>query len=100
MTRYGELRKLRMKYKKYRVYVASRTGNYVVAASDTVNNLVSLVKYWMENTSAGMYLPEESSGTVVVHVLDPATGAYKVGKGASYKDKDDIITQLRKMGAR
>jgi len=89
-----------MKYKKYRVYVSSRTGNYIVAASNTVNNLVSLVKYWMQNTSAGLYLPEESSGTVTVHVLDENTGAYRAGKGLSYKDKADIITQLRKMGAR
>lgn len=89
-----------MKYKKYRVYLYSRAGSYAVAASNTVNDLVSLTKYWLDRTSAGIYLPEESNGTIAIHVLDETTGAYKAGKGLPFKDKDDIITQLRKMGAR
>lgn len=89
-----------MNYKKYRVYLYSQTGGYAVAASNTVNNLVELVKYWMERTSAGIYLPEDAAGTIAIHILDEDTGSYKAGKGLSFKDKDDIITQLRKLGAR
>ena len=87
-------------YKKYRIYVSTAGAGYVVAASNTVNNLVALTKYWLENTSAGMSLADDITGTVTIHHLDPDTGAYKRGAGKSFKDKDDILAKLREMGAR
>lgn len=89
-----------MNYKKYRVYINTPAGGFVAAASNTVNNLVQLVRYWMESTSVGMSLDEEVKGTVSIHTLNPETGAYVRGSGKSFEDKRDIITKLREMGAR
>lgn len=88
------------KYKKYRIYLNANGAGYVMATSDTVNNLVELAKYWMARTSAGMSLPDDVRGTVQLHELDELTGGYKRAVGKSFKDKDDIITQVRKMGGR
>lgn len=88
------------KYKKYRIYLSTPAGAFIMAASNTVNNLVELAKYWLTRTNAGIYLPPEVRGTVQIHELDEATGAYRRSVGKSFKNKKDIITQLRKMGGR
>lgn len=88
------------KYKKYRVYLSTASGGAVMAASNTVNDLVDLVKYWLTRTSTGMYLPPDVRGTVQLHELDEVTGAYRRGAGFSFKNKKDIVTQVRKLGGR
>ena len=89
-----------MNYKKYRIYINTPNGGYYVAASNTVNDLVSLVKYWLERTSAGMYLPSEVTGRVVLQELDEATGAYQRSEILPFEDKKDIITKVRQLGGR
>lgn len=89
-----------MNYKKYRVYINTPYGGYYAAASNTVNDLVDLIKYWLERTSAGVYLPPEVKGTVTLQQIDPATGAYQNQKQLPFKDREDIITQVRLLGAR
>jgi len=89
-----------MNYKKYRVFINTPTGGYNAAASNTVNNLVELIKYWLERTSAGVYLPPDVKGTVTLQMLDETTGAYKKQESLAFEDKGDIITKVRKLGAR
>lgn len=89
-----------MNYKKYRIYLTGPTGSYFVATSDTVNNLVDLTKYWLERTSAGSYLPDEAKGQVVLQQVDETTGAYRFQEALPYKNRKDIITQVRKLGGR
>lgn len=89
-----------MNYKQYRIYLNTPTAGYIIAASNTVNDLVNLSKYWLTNTNAGLQLPSNVSGILTLQQLDPATGAYVTSERAEYKSKKDIITQLRKLGGR
>lgn len=89
-----------MNYKKYRVFLDTSSGGFYAATSDTVNNLVDLVKYWLERTSAGMYLPPESKGNIILQELDENTGAYKRSEQLPFDDKGDILTKIRLLGGR
>lgn len=87
-------------YKRYRVYVSTPVGQYIVATSNTVNDLVDLTKLWLTNTSPGMYMPERVNGYLVVQQLDPTTGAYRGGEQIVFESKDEIIARLRELGGR
>ena len=89
-----------MEYKKYRVFLDTQYGGFYAATSNTVNNLVDLIKYWLERTSAGVYLPPEVKGTVVLQEIDEATGSYRNQESLPFTDKGDIITKVRLLGAR
>lgn len=89
-----------MNYKKYRVYINTPAGGYYAATSNTVNNLVGLTKYWLERTSAGMYLPSDVKGSVVLQLLDETNGSYKAEELAPFDKKEDIINALRSIGGR
>lgn len=87
-------------YKEYRIFLQTATGSYIIATSNTVNDLVLLSKMWLERTSAGMYLPPEAKGMLILQKLDPVTGAYQGQEQIEFERKDDIIGQLRKLGGR
>lgn len=87
-------------YKRYRIYLNTAAGGYIVATSNTVNDLVGLTKQWLEQTSAGYYMPEETSGTIVLQQLDKKTGAYVAEERIPFRDKTEIIGNLRKLGGR
>jgi len=87
-------------YKKYRIFLSVPGGQYIVATSNTVNDLVRLTSSWLSNTSAGQYIAEDARGYVVLQQLDPKTGAYRGGQQLLFEDKQDIITQLRLIGGR
>ena len=89
-----------IKYKRYRVYINSPTGQYIVATSNTVNDLVDLTRMWLTQTSPGLYMPDKVSGYLVVQRLDEETGAYRGGEQMPFESKDEIITILRKLGGR
>lgn len=89
-----------MNYKKYRIFLNTPGGNFIVAASNTVNDLVDLTRAWLTTTTAGQYLPENVKGYLILQMLDEVTGAYMGGEKVPFEDKDDIITQLRIIGGR
>ncbi len=89
-----------MEYKKYRIYLNTTHGNYIPASSNTVNDLVSLFKYWLERTNEGFYLPMEASGTVILQQIDKKTGAYVNEKRLPFKGRNDLINAIRTLGAR
>lgn len=88
-------------YKKYRIFLNSGTGQFVVAASNTVNDLVNLTKAWLSQTTPGMYLPANATGYLILQELDENTGVYKGGSPKIFfESKKDIITKLRELGGR
>lgn len=89
-----------MNYKQFRVYIQTPTGGYYAATSETVNNLVELIKYWLERTSAGVYLQPNVKGNVILQEIDPTTGAYHTQETLPFKNKKDILTKARMLGAR
>lgn len=89
-----------MNYKKYRIFLQTPTQSAVVAASNTVNDLVNLTKWWFENTTDGQYMPYEFDGFIILQQLDEVTGSYKGQEQLPVKGKEDVITQLRILGGR
>ena len=69
-----------MNYKKYRIFLNTPGGNFIVAASNTVNDLVDLTRAWLTTTTAGQYLPENVTGYPIRQMLHELTGAY-MGSG-------------------
>ncbi len=88
------------RYKQFQVNLTTVTGDYIIAASDTVNDLVDQAKYWLGSTSTGMQLTDGQVRSITLQELDPATGAYVNGESLPVEDKKDILAQVRLLGAR
>lgn len=86
-------------YKKYRVILAMKNAQYIIAASNTVNNLVILSKAWFHNTTEGQYLDPDITGYVVLQELD-ALGNYVNSEKAPFEGKANVIGALRELGGR
>lgn len=87
-------------FQQFQIDLATSLGNYVIAASDTVNDLVAQAKLWLGTSSAAQSLTDGKVISITLQELDPATGAYVDGEEIPVEDKDDIIRQIRLLGAR
>lgn len=70
-----------------------------MAASNTVNNLVSMVEQWLEQ-SIGQSVYDDQVQAVVLYQLDEATGNYKLDKSLPANSRQDIIRKVRTLGGR
>jgi hypothetical protein len=87
-------------YKKYRLYLQTSAGSYVMAASDTVNDLVDQVREWLDRTSSGRGVYDDTVQAVVLYELDPDTGAYVFSKKLPASSRREIINKTRELGGR
>lgn len=87
-------------YAKYRLYLQTTRGGYVMAASNTVNALVNMVISWLENTSAGRSVYDDMVQRVLLYELDEKTGAYVQSKAIPANSRRDIIRKVRELGGR
>ena len=71
-----------------------------MAASNSVNGLASLVKQWLDGTSAGRSVYDDSVRSVVLYELDKKQGDYKRSESLAASDRRDIISKVRALGAR
>lgn len=97
-------------YAKYRLYVFSAQGTFAAGASNTVNDLVEVVKMWLENTTAGRSITDlydkqgrleySDARGVALYELDKKTGAYVQSKQLPATDRADIIKKTHALGGR
>ena len=85
---------------QFQLVLMTRTGQFVIGASDTVNDLVDQAKYWLQGSSAGAQLVDTDVQSIILQEVDPATGEYVDGETLPVEDKKDVITQARNLGAR
>lgn len=85
---------------QFQIDLETRKGNFVIAASDTVNDLVDHAKAWLGATSEGGALLDNDVISITLMEVDPATGEYMGGESIPVESKQDIITQLRNLGGR
>ncbi len=71
-----------------------------MAASSTVNELVALVKQWLEGTADGRSVYDDQVQAVDLYELDPKTGSYKRSARLPVVDRPDILTKVRALGGR
>lgn len=87
-------------YKKYRLYLQTTRGSYVMAASDTVNDLVLQTLEWLQTTGPGRSVYDDMVQSVVLYSLDADTGAYVFSRKVPATSRDDIIKKVRELGGR
>ena len=87
-------------YNKYRLIVQTRRGGYSVASVNSVNDLVGVVRDWLDNTPAGRSVYDDQVHAVILYQLDPETGAYVMDRRRPATSRKDIIKQTRLLGGR
>lgn len=85
---------------QFQLDLETTQGNYVIATSDTVNDLADKAKYFMNAGNVGPQIMDGQVRQLTLQELDPATGDYVDSTSLPVEDRKDIITQARKLGAR
>lgn len=85
---------------QFQIDLRTRTGSFVIAASDTVNDLVDRAKAWMGTTDQAGKINDSEVREVALMEVSPETGEYVDMEVLPVEDKKDVITQVRKLGAR
>lgn len=85
---------------QFQVNLSTTTGPYLIASSDTVNDLVDQAKYWLGSTDSGMQLNDGQVQSVTLQELDPQTGNYVDGQAVPVASKAEVVSAIRDMGAR
>ncbi len=97
-------------YQKYRIYLQTTRGGYAMGASNTVNDLVAIVRDWLTNTSAGRSVTDiyDKEGrleysdvqSVMLYTLDEKTGGYVFSKQLPAINREDVIKKVHALGGR
>lgn len=85
---------------QFQLLLRATDGDHVMAASDTVNDLVEQSKIWLNATDAGAAITDASVRSIILQEVDPATGAYVDGEELPVESKQDVVAQARNLGAR
>lgn len=85
---------------QFQLLLRTTGGDFIIAASDTVNDLVDQARYWLNATDTGAQLTDGQVRSVILQELDPATGAYVDGTELPVQTKQQVIAQARVIGAR
>lgn len=85
---------------QFQLVLITDDGQYVIGASDTVNDLVDQAKIWLQSSTTGQQLVDSQVRSIILQEVDPNTGDYVDGEELPVTDKADVITQARTLGAR
>ncbi len=85
---------------QFQIELLTTDGNFNIAASQTVNDLVRQAKYWLNITDRGMKLRDDQIRTVTLQELDPDTGNYVNGASLPVASKKQVLIAIHKLGAR
>ena len=85
---------------QFQLLLRATDGDHIMAASDTVNDLVEQAKFWLNAGDAGNALTDAMVRSIILQELDPATGAYVDSTELPVESKADVIKQARAIGAR
>lgn len=85
---------------QFQLLLRTTQGDFIIAASDTVNDMVDQARYWINATDTGSQLNDSQVRSVILQELDPQTGAYVDSTELPVQTKQQIIQQARAIGAR
>ena len=85
---------------QFQLMLRTTKGDFIMGASDTVNDLVDQARYWLNATDTGAQLNDGEVRSVLLQELDPKTGAYVDSKELPVQTKQQVIQQARTIGAR
>lgn len=75
-------------------------GRLLAAASDSVNGLADIVKYWLEETPTGRAVYDDQLQAVALYQFDEATAQYINMGQMPTNSRKDLIAKVRVLGAR
>lgn len=75
-------------------------GDFVIAASDTVNGLYDQAKNFLNISDQGAQINDGQVDKVTLQEVDPNTGDYVDGQSYPVTDKKDVLAKVHLMGAR
>ena len=85
---------------QFQLMLRTTQGDFIMGASDTVNDLVDQARFWLNASDTGAQITDGQVRSVILQELDPATGAYVDGKELPVQTKQQVIQQARAIGAR
>lgn len=85
---------------QFQLVLRASDGDHVMAASETVNDLVDQAKYWLNASDAGAAITDAMVQSVVLQEVDPATGNFVDSQELPVDNRGDILGAARKIGAR
>lgn len=85
---------------QFQIDLRTRQGSFIIAASDTVNDLVDRAKAWMGTTDQSGALTDNDVQEVALMEVNPETGDFTDMEVLPVEDKKDVITKVRQLGAR
>lgn len=85
---------------QFQLVLRATDGDHVMAASETVNDLVDQAKYWLNASDAGAAITDAMVKSVVLQEVDPATGAFVDSQELPVESRGDILSTARDLGAR
>ncbi len=85
---------------QFQLVLRATDGDHVMAASETVNDLVDQAKYWLNAGDAGNAITDAMVQSVVLQEVDPATGSFVDSQEIPVDSRDGILGAARKLGAR
>lgn len=85
---------------QFQLLLRTTGGDFIIAASDTVNDLVDQARYWLNATDTGAQMTDGQVRSIILQELDPQTGAYVDGRELPVQTKQQVISQARIIGAR
>lgn len=86
---------------QFQLVLRASDGDHVMAASETVNDLVGQAKYWLNASDAGAAITDAMVQSVVLQEVDPATGNFVDSQEIPVDGgRGGILGAARKLGAR
>lgn len=85
---------------QFQLVLRASDGDHVMAASETVNDLVDQAKYWLNASDAGAAITDAMVQSVVLQEVDPATGSFVDSQELPVDSRGSILSTARDLGAR
>lgn len=85
---------------QFQLVLRATDGDHVMAASETVNDLVDQAKYWLNASDEGAAITDAMVTSVVLQEVDPATGSFVDSQELPVEGRGDILGAARQIGAR
>ena len=85
---------------QFQLLLRTTDGDKILAASDTVNDMVDQARFWLNATDEGAKLNDSQVRSLILQELDPQTGAYVDSQEIPVSSKQQVIQAARQLGAR
>lgn len=84
-------------YAKYRLYLQTTRGQYVMGASNRADTLPNTAKKWLEDTANGRSLDDDQLKTVILYQLDEDNGSYTFSERRPVTSRAGVVEAVKEL---